>query len=142
MYSRIVIVGGPKVGKTTAADAIARVFGHTVMHTDDLISTHSWGDVPDAILEWFELPGPWVVEGVQTARALRRWFKSQPRSSATMNLLVDAVVNVTRPPFVPLSRGQESMAKGVAKIFAEVEPRLTCDVFQSVFDMFKEWRNR
>lgn len=36
---RTIILGGPKTGKTTLSVCLAR--GTTVLHTDDLIGTHS-----------------------------------------------------------------------------------------------------
>lgn len=113
---RIIIVGGPKTGKTTLAAEIAG--DAPVFHTDDLIGTHSWADVPEAIIEWMVRKGPWVIEGVQTARALRRWIKSTGELPP-----VDQVV-VKTTPFVELTKGQAAMMKGVMTVWKEVEPFL------------------
>lgn len=116
---RVIIVGGPKTGKTTLAK---ETFGGTVFHTDDLIGTHSWEDVPDAIIEWMRRPGPWVIEGVQTARALRRWHKHHGSIvSALGDIPFDQVIVKTHA-FVELTPRQEGMAKGVMKVWKEVEP--------------------
>lgn len=120
---RIVIVGGPKTGKTTLAEQLMLStdleIDH-VFHTDDLIGTHTWADVPEAIIEWMRRPGPWVIEGVQTARGLRRWMKTL---DPAVPLPVDLVI-VKTTPFVELTKGQASMMKGVMTVWKEVEPLL------------------
>lgn len=117
---RVIIVGGPKTGKTTLANEI----GGTVFHTDDLIGTHSWEDVPNAIIDWMGRPGSWVIEGVQTARALRRWLKLQPLIGILeRNPPVDQIIVKTHP-FVELAPRQEGLLKGVMTVWREVEPLL------------------
>lgn len=115
MTQRIIIVGGPRTGKTTLAGELGI---EPVLHTDDLIGTHSWEDVPDAVCEWMRAPGPWVIEGVQTARALRRFVRDRGELPP-----VDQII-VLAHPHVELSKRQEAMTKGVMKIWREVEPLL------------------
>jgi hypothetical protein len=93
-HKRVAIVGGPRTGKSTLANSVK---GVPVVRTDD--SKHlPWAEQPHAIIE--RTPeGPVVVEGVQTARALRK------------GLSVDAIV-VLETPHTPLTPGQKTMAKG------------------------------
>jgi hypothetical protein len=125
---RLVIAGGPRTGKTTIADAIvaagaAAPFGSVtrgganVLHTDDLIDL-GWVPAGRAAAAWLDLPGPWVIEGVTAPRALRRWLKRNRRGKPC------DVVLVLAKPRVPRTKGQEAMAKGCAKIMAEIAPAL------------------
>ncbi len=112
---RILIVGGPKTGKTTLAETMRA----PARHTDDLIDQAAWAEVPDIVCAWMANDGPWVIEGVQTARALRRWLRDRPDEP----LPVDRVI-VLDSPHVELTGRQEGMRKAVMNIFAEVEPLL------------------
>jgi hypothetical protein len=47
-----------------------------VFHTDDLIGKLDWGQDSAEVARWFDRPGPWIVEGVTTVRALRKWLKN------------------------------------------------------------------
>lgn len=118
VVDRVVIVGGPKVGKTTLAEEL----GAPVLHTDDLIGSCSWEDVPDAIVEWMSRPGPWTIEGVQTARALRRIVRDRKETPKVDRIVVMTRAHAARTP------QQEAMAKGIMKIWSEVEPVLSLAV--------------
>ena len=73
---RVVIAGGPNTGKTTLADKIGRP---NTQHTDDLIGTYDWSGVSAHVAEsWMAQPGPWVIEGVATVRALRKRMELSP----------------------------------------------------------------
>jgi hypothetical protein len=106
---RIVIAGGPRTGKTTLAVSL----GLPVFHTDDLIPL-GWVAAGAAAAQWIDQPGPWVIEGVTAPRALRRWLKRHPDRAPC-----DLILFMARPA-IPRTRGQEAMAKGCAKIFAEI----------------------
>lgn len=110
---RIVIAGGPRTGKTTIAASLRG----PIKHTDDLIDL-GWVPAGRAAAAWLDLPGPWVIEGVTAPRALRRWLKRHPRGRPC-----DVVLVLARA-VVPRNRGQEAMAKGCAKIMAEIAPAL------------------
>jgi hypothetical protein len=109
---RIVIAGGPRTGKTTLAASL----GLPVFHTDDLIPL-GWVAAGAAAADWIDQPGPWVIEGVTVARALRRWLKRHDGAPC------DLIAFLARPA-IPRTRGQEAMAKGCAKIFSEIAPLL------------------
>jgi hypothetical protein len=110
---RVVIAGGPRTGKTTLAASL----DVPVLHTDDLISL-GWVAAGAAVAKWLDQPGPWVIEGVTAPRALRRWLKRNPAGAPC-----DLIAFLARPA-IPRTRGQEAMAKGCAKIFAEIAPVL------------------
>lgn len=102
-YKRIAIAGGPRTGKTTLSDrAVGRV---EVFHGDDYISDDWSANSAEIVRLCTPLPS-FVVEGVQVPRALRK------------GLIVDAVIWLDRPQ-VPLTKAQQTMAKGVATVFAE-----------------------
>ncbi len=125
--SRIVIAGVPKSGKTTHA----QTFSCTVLHTDDLIA-YGWSEASEEVAaKWFKQPGPWVIEGVATVRALRKAMLG------TVAKPCDAVLYLATP-HVELSAGQQGMAKGIASVWAEILPRLKArgvKVYESVEEM-------
>jgi len=108
--SRIVIAGVPRAGKTTLAGPCAR-------HTDDLIRME-WHVVSDTVATWLDLPGPWIVEGVRAVHALRKWLAAHPEGKPC-----DRVVWLGTPR-VPLTRGQDVLAKGCLTVWREVRPLL------------------
>ena len=125
--TRICITGGPRTGKTTLSGAL---YGDQwaadsdkcgpVFHTDDLIGKVDWSAASQHVAEhWLTEPGPWIIEGVAVSRALRKWRDAHPGEPPP----VDRVIYLTEP-HESLSKGQQSMAKGVASVHAEIEPWL------------------
>lgn len=116
--TRLVIVGGPRTGKTTLAAELVGTRGLTrVRHTDDLIEL-GWSEASQRIAdEWLTEPGPWIIEGVAAVRGLRKWLRANPGRPC------DRVVHLLTPK-VFLTSGQAGMTKGHAKIWREVEPEL------------------
>lgn len=111
---RVVITGCPRAGKTTASEAIATELGVMARHTDALIETHKWGEDSIEVATWFDAPGPWVIEGVTCGRALRKWLASHPDGKPC------DVVHVLSEPRFALTKGQETMRKGTATIWAGI----------------------
>lgn len=72
----IAIVGRPGVGKTTLAKQLAREKGCRIIHTDDYIKKFKFSEAAEGIIDICkgEQP-PYIVEGVQVARMLRKGFK-------------------------------------------------------------------
>lgn len=135
--TRIVILGGPKTGKTTLAEASfeAHDWPHdvpdcdgcgTLRHTDDLIEQckhlgkDAWSEASRIASTWLDEPGPWIIEGVAMARALRKWREAHPGEPPP----VDRVIRLTTP-HVELSKGQAAMAKGEETVWREIEPWLS-----------------
>lgn len=115
---RVVIFGGPHTGKTSLSYRLQNECGiATVRHGDDTESM-GWSESSAAASEWLNEPGEWVIEGVQMARALRKWLKANP------NTPLDADIIMLSKPFGVLLRGQESMAKGVVTVFNEIRADL------------------
>ena len=100
MTERIVIVGGPRSGKSWLANGLAS--GEFLLHPARLRCPVYCGDPLSKVKEpvpgvnylpenipfsgddgaaqwvadhWFTMPGPWVCEGHVMARALRRWLR-------------------------------------------------------------------
>ncbi len=109
---RIVIGGGPKTGKST----LSRVLDGAVHHTDDLIGL-GWSEASQAVAEMTAEPGPWVIEGVATVRALRKAL------AATDGAPCDVLIWLVHP-WQHLSKGQLAMAKGCQTVLAEIAPQL------------------
>ncbi len=115
---RVLIAGVPRSGKTTRAWRIGADLACIIRHTDDLIASHDWSGASETAAQWFDLPGPWCIEGVAVARALRKWFASHPTGKPA-----DRVI-VAHEPVMALTDGQAAMAKGCGKVWAEVVPEL------------------
>jgi len=104
LYPRLAIAGGPKSGKTTLALAIGD--GRRILHGDSWMG-EDWSETSRLIAGAANcLDEPFIVEGVQVPRALRKGMKA------------DAVIWLDRP-HQQLTPGQESMAKGCKTVLRE-----------------------
>jgi phage-related protein (TIGR01555 family) len=111
-HGSIVIVGGPKHGKTTLA-SFAK--DRPVFSTDDLLTGDAeaeggvnWDQTPASIAARQRAIGAkHVIEGVQTARGLRSGL-----------VTADCVIHMNGPK-APMTDGQATMAKGVETIFSQ-----------------------
>jgi GTPase SAR1 family protein len=107
---RILIIGGPKTGKTTLANRL----GGNVRSTDD-VKDLGWSEASAEVATWFDEPGPWVIEGVAVPRALRKWMRNNPGQP----LPVDKITWLSGA-FHPLTTGQQSMTKGIETVMSEI----------------------
>ncbi len=111
---RIVVLGGPGTGKTTLAKALALA---TTRSTDE-VKHLEWSAASEEVSKWFDEPGPWLVEGVTTARALRKWLGRSPTGSPCDQLVFLSSVYEIR------TTEQRTMAKGVATVWREIRREL------------------
>jgi hypothetical protein len=118
--SRIVILGGPKCGKTTLANAVRdRTPGLLVRRSDDLVARLDWSARSAHIAtEWLGQPGPWICEGVAMARGLRKWLRANRDGRPC-----DHVAH-SHTPMVHLTAGQHVMLRGCLTVFSEILPEL------------------
>jgi dephospho-CoA kinase len=109
MPKRIVIAGGPNTGKTTLALELARQHGiNSVRNTDQLIGL-GWSEASAKAAEWMDDPGDWIIEGVVTPRALRKWMDRHAGEQ-----LPDGIrIHVLTQPHTPQSKNQQTMTKGM-----------------------------
>ena len=117
MTERILIIGGPRTGKTT----LARQLSTAARSTDDLIHL-GWSEASEAASHWFDDAGPWVIEGVAVVRALRKWFLRNPivdSTRTTQRKACDRIISL-RTPHVSLTPGQLSMADGHETIWGTI----------------------
>lgn len=128
--TRIVILGGPRTGKTTLAGEIWRkavaawvaehgpivdLEGPVLMHTDDVMHL-GWSEASEAASKWFDTSGPWIIEGVAAVRALRKWHAQH----AFQPPPVDRVIFLAKT-FEEPTPGQRVMAKGVETMLGDIE---------------------
>lgn len=112
--NRVVIVGGPRSGKTTLA---ANYHDAWVYHTDDYIHLGDFEDQIPALLSLFEEKPPWVLEGVTAVRALRAWLKF------FIDKPCDEVITCW-DDFEELTKGQQTMKKGCLTVWRQIENEL------------------
>jgi len=114
---RVVITGGPKVGKTTTAMRLSAALDVPVRHTDD-VKHLQWSEASEVVATWLGGPGPWIVEGVATMRAARKWLEAHPHGRP-FDLLV-----VLLEPKLPLTPGQDAMGKGLHTVLEKIRAEL------------------
>jgi hypothetical protein len=107
---RVVIVGGPLTGKTT----LARRLGSSRVRSTDELRHLDWSEVSAAAALWLDEAGGWVIEGVAMARAIRKWLRAHPSAP------IDFVIVLASQPRGERTKGQASMAKGVATVWDEI----------------------
>lgn len=126
---RIVIIGGPRCGKSTTAGRLSRATGAPIFCADHrskvkeplsqvhyLPETISWYQPgPWIVGNWFTVSPPWIIEGSTLVRALRYWkdegFPGSP---------CDKIILCFKPQIDELSKGQQSLLKGVMTIWQQV----------------------
>jgi KaiC/GvpD/RAD55 family RecA-like ATPase len=118
---RVCVAGGPKTGKTSYARHFAD--NTRVRHTDSIIGRfgedrESWSRESEEVSRWMDEPGPWLIEGVTVARALRKWLARNPEGKPC-----DVVVWLDKA-HVERTKGQDSMSKATLTVFREVLPEL------------------
>lgn len=128
---RIIILGAPRTGKSTLQAAMAEDHPELVrLCTDpagdvkeplagveyvpddcEQIQTFGkWSGASQYVADVFlERPGPWVLEGVGAARALRKWKGAHLGEKPPCDLLLW----LKNRPWVKHSRGQAAMSKGI-----------------------------
>lgn len=124
--SRVVIAGGPRTGKSTLAVRAGERNQVPVRHADSLVGVKQWSDASDEVARWLDEPTPWIVEGVSTPRAIRKWLAANPDKK------LDATVIYLRDPIQVRSKGQVAMAKGVHTVWREIRPELAARGVQIV----------
>lgn len=117
-HFRVIILGGPQVGKTTLSVQLKKKLKITTIRNSDDIKELDWSEASEQASKWFDEPGSWVAEGVQMARALRKWLNANP------DKVLDVDVVYLKKPLVKLLPGQSTMAKGVDTVFKEIEAEL------------------
>jgi hypothetical protein len=114
---RIVLIGGPRVGKSTKAAELALDTGHLVWCSDEYRDVE-WSKASALAMERLETPGPWILEGCAMVRALRKWLKAHPEGRPCDLLLARF------EPREKVSFAQQTMGKGVKHILIEIRREL------------------
>lgn len=133
---RYILVGPPRVGKSTYARAL-RALGIATLCADPaplvkqsedgveylpaiFAEPGMWSEASDFIArEWLTREGPFCLEGVAMARALRKWLRTAPAG-----LMPAEHVVVFTEPMARQSPGQAAMSKAVATVWSQVHGRL------------------
>lgn len=121
---RILITGGPKTGKSTLAKDVSQKTGAKHYCTDPRsMCDEGVTGIPD-YLDWsggsLFVSENWLgkrqlIEGVAIPRALRKYHRNNPGLPPPCDKLI-----VLETEHEPLTKGQESMKKGLLKVLKEV----------------------
>ncbi len=118
----IVIAGHPLTGKTTLAEVMLSEVKDpenvTVRHTDETIDL-GWSEGSQEVSTWFDAEGPWIIEGVSTPRALRKWLERNPAGKPC-----DRIIFLIAKGLEGLIKGQASMAKGCDTVMGKIQQAL------------------
>lgn len=126
---RIILVSGPRAGKSTYARQL-REQGIPTRCTDPpelvkdleadveyLPSGLDWSAASQYVCDqWMTKPGPWCIEGVAAARALRKW----PHEHMPADRII---VFTEHHPEAEVKRGQTAMLKAVLSVWSEIAHR-------------------
>lgn len=128
---RVIIVGGPRCGKSTMArqlraEGIPTYCGDPVSKVKEpeadvtyLPEDIRWEDQSEWIVNnWFPMPAPWCCEGIVMARAIRKGHRL-----GRDNLLKDVELKYTNFPFVMCTPRQIALIKGVETVWNEINAR-------------------
>lgn len=123
---KVCITGGPRTGKTTLALAMTPrlpiaehiASGGAAIHCDDFMGM-GWSESSAHVAALIERGGPWLMEGVQIPRALRKALAARPDARPCDRLII-----LRNEPHEPWTPGQERMAKGIDTVLAEILPDL------------------
>jgi hypothetical protein len=115
---RVVVAGGPQVGKSTLSERLALQTGFRSRSTDELIDKLGWSEVSAEVAKWLTEPGPWIVEGTASVRAIRKWLVAHETGKPCDMALVLWTPKAKRSP------GQVAMAKGVLTVWKQILPQL------------------
>lgn len=120
--TNIIVAGGPKTGKTTAAMMLAGVYNvPTVRHTDDLIEGRDWEAITDEVSRWFDDEGPWIVEGVVIPHALVKWFGRYSKGKpADLAIFLQKTHTGYTPQHVPMTKGCQTVWNKVLPLLSSV----------------------
>jgi hypothetical protein len=117
---KICITGGPRTGKTSYVALHPELVpdGCPVFHTDDQACTSpTWSGAAEIVALWMLRPGPWVIEGVTVAAALRKFLASSSAAPC------DRVI-VLRGAFSELSPSQAALGREVDEVMAAITQEL------------------
>jgi hypothetical protein len=117
---RIIILGGPRCGKTRlAAELESEAHGLVVRHTDELVGRYRWSECSEIMAaDWMAASGSWLIEGVAAARGVRKWLAANPHGFPCERVMHSHV------PKVPLTPRQLTMLKGCVTVWSEIRPEL------------------
>lgn len=114
MSQHILIIGPPRVGKTTLARDMGAQRNLPVRHSDDLIALHAWSEASAKIADWLDEDTPAIIEGVAVVRGLRKWLAAHPDGKPADEIYLSTT------PLERQTPKQSAMGKGVMKVWNEV----------------------
>lgn len=139
MFDRIVIVSGPRAGKSWLAREIHRETGAPVFCGDprSMVKDVEPGvtylpeglgmgsDSSQWIVDnWLTMPGPWILEGHVMARVLRKWMSVVDESTVDPSAPFPCdkvIVFKNQRHDCDLKRGQVAMHKSVMTVWSEID---------------------
>lgn len=113
---KIAITGPPQSGKSTIGRLLASVLEIEQFLQTDALTHLAWSEASEMVSRWFDLPGPWIIEGVVVPRAIRKWkqrLEDENADKSRKDTPPWDKILVLRHPHRPLLPGQQTMGKQV-----------------------------
>ena len=121
MSKRILIVGGPRTGKTTLSRELQEETRLPTFHTDDFLHLKDFRAQTTATTNWLLVEPDYIVEGVHTVYALRRLLEERYEGEKPAPL--PDLIHFCEKPFERLHTGQERLWRGVNTVMYDLLER-------------------
>ena len=117
---RILVAGGPGVGKTALARKIAAQTGLPLLHADEELWHLGDDGAQEKLVALFERPA-WIIEGGVVVSALQRWLREH---EADASVPVDTVFWGSHPRR-ELSPDEELLLRAIGRVWKMTMPIVT-----------------
>ncbi len=117
-YTKILVIGVPRAGKSTIATSLASELDIPLKHIDEWAKTLAWSETSDKVAEKLETEGPWIMDGVAGVRGLRKWLERNPGKKP------DFMIIWMGEPAIKLTAAQDNMRNGTITIWKSITPEL------------------
>lgn len=128
---KILIIGGPKTGKSTLGRRLSGELSVPLKCSDftnrggDIeplkfaTKDEQWSYASEKVAEWLDDPSDMVIEGIAVVRGIRKWLKQHPKDPLPFEKIIYLTVSQQE-----LGKGQHALCRSVNTIFGEILPAI------------------
>lgn len=141
---RIILVGGPRCGKSTLARKLRKQYNIPTFCTDPLSLVKDledgvtylpegmeWSESSKFVLDrWMSKEGPWCIDGIASVRAIRKAI-TEGKKDILEGVYILPVLKQYQDAVT--KKGQISLLKGVEKVWYEILPLISNNVITEDF---------